>query len=183
MLLLRCTAKLRKLGGWPVEDPPDDAIAPHKTWYANLIWIERRKCILLTHASTLYSVFAVDVRKSSLVDVRVFLEDWLFTQLVREGIDLNDAEPVLGVAAGPLVVGPARNRTVLGSMNELAFGYQVQVDMFGGLARVAVSGGLQSLLSARVNSTPMRALDGRPPGDAMRRLLGYPSLLSIRQGD
>src|SRR4051794_30022343 len=40
-----------------VEPPPSD-----EDWYANILWLERRKCLLLTHAGTLFSVFVPDVR-------------------------------------------------------------------------------------------------------------------------
>src|SRR5437762_12970876 len=34
------------------ELPPSD-----DEWYLNLLWIDRQKCLLLTHAGTLFSVF------------------------------------------------------------------------------------------------------------------------------
>jgi hypothetical protein len=45
--------------GGDVAPAPDD-------WYANLIWIDRRKCLLVVHADTLFSVFVGDVRKPQL---------------------------------------------------------------------------------------------------------------------
>ena len=65
---LRCTGKLLNLLGKQsvrlVEAPPksDD-------WYANLLWLDRRKCLLITHAGTLFSLFVVDVR---IADLRPF---------------------------------------------------------------------------------------------------------------
>lgn len=63
MVVVRCTARLLKLLA-PVEladaqPAPDD-------WYANLIWIDRRKTLLVVHADTLFSVFVADVRKPQL---------------------------------------------------------------------------------------------------------------------
>src|SRR5215211_1374828 len=43
------------------DPPPSD-----KDWYANVLWLERRKCLLLTHAGTLFSVFVPDVRAPQL---------------------------------------------------------------------------------------------------------------------
>ena len=31
--------------------------AADEDWYANLLWLDRQKCLLLTHAGTLFSVF------------------------------------------------------------------------------------------------------------------------------
>lgn len=39
------------------EPPPGD-----EDWYANILWLERRKCLPLTDAGTLSSVFLPDVR-------------------------------------------------------------------------------------------------------------------------
>jgi hypothetical protein len=39
--------------GLPVAEP---APAPDpEDWYANLLWFERRKCLLLTHSATLFA--------------------------------------------------------------------------------------------------------------------------------
>jgi hypothetical protein len=35
-------------------------------WYLNLLWIDRQKCLLLTHAGTLFSVFRAGVRSAEL---------------------------------------------------------------------------------------------------------------------
>ena len=35
-------------------------------WYANLLWFDRRKCLLLTHAATLFSIFGAGVRAGDL---------------------------------------------------------------------------------------------------------------------
>ncbi len=62
-MLLRCTAKLlallrvRELATAPAG--PED-------WYANLLWFDGRKCLLVVHADTLFPVFAADVRAAQL---------------------------------------------------------------------------------------------------------------------
>ena len=52
------------LGGHAVtltELPPND-----DDWYVNLLWLDRQKCLLLTHAGTLFSVLVAGVRKADL---------------------------------------------------------------------------------------------------------------------
>jgi hypothetical protein len=46
--------------------PATSAVAPAtaEDWYLNLLWIDRRKCVLLTHAGTLFSVFRAGVSVS-----------------------------------------------------------------------------------------------------------------------
>jgi hypothetical protein len=64
-VVVRCTKKmLDLLGGRSVtlsELPPTD-----EDWYLNLVWIERQKCLLLTHAGSLFSVFRVGVHVADL---------------------------------------------------------------------------------------------------------------------
>jgi hypothetical protein len=46
LVILRCTRKLLAVIRLPVADP---APAPDaEDWYANLLWFDRRKCLLLT---------------------------------------------------------------------------------------------------------------------------------------
>lgn len=40
----------------PAPDPED--------WYANLLWLDRRECLLLTHSATLFTIFEADMTAS-----------------------------------------------------------------------------------------------------------------------
>lgn len=55
-VLIHCTQKLL------AEIPNNliDLAASGDGWHANLLRIERRKCVLFTHDATLYSVFVPD---------------------------------------------------------------------------------------------------------------------------
>jgi Domain of unknown function (DUF6933) len=68
-VIVRCTAKARSLlSAWePADVPPAD------DWYLNLLWFNRRKCLLLAHAGTLFPVFVADVRKVELTPLDVSL--------------------------------------------------------------------------------------------------------------
>ena len=69
-MILRCTAKMAKLlGAKTLDNPPAD----DGDWYINLICLERRKCLLITHAGSLFTVFAADVRKADLVPLGNFV--------------------------------------------------------------------------------------------------------------
>lgn len=52
-VVLRCTARALNLLG---ARPKDLATAEHRDedWYANLLWLERQKCMLLAHAGTCF---------------------------------------------------------------------------------------------------------------------------------
>ena len=128
-MLLRCTVKLLKLlgsrGGALVEAEPavDD-------WYANMFTVERRKCLLLVHADTLFSVVDVDVRVAQLDDLGTYVATRVVDALVSEGLP--------GTALGPtdpagLHVAKTASRSVLGHMTEMAFDAQYLIDSGGGL--------------------------------------------------
>jgi hypothetical protein len=57
-MLLHCTSRLRAaIGGETKPALNTTAPASESDFYANLIWIERPKCVLGTHAGTVFSIF------------------------------------------------------------------------------------------------------------------------------
>jgi hypothetical protein len=131
-VLLRCTAKLLKLlgsrGGALVE-----AELGVDDWYANVFVVERRKCLLLVHAETLFSVLDVDVRVAQFDD--------LGTYVATRAVDALTSEGLTGTALGPtdpagLHIAKTASRGVLGHMTEMAFDAEYLIDSGGGL-RVA----------------------------------------------
>lgn len=112
-MTVRCTVRLLKLLAPHdiIEVPPaaDD-------WYANLIWIDRRKCLLAVHADTLFPIFVTDVRKPQLAKFGHYLAAEVATALADEGL-----EPGCLGSLNPAAVQLARtaSRSVLGFMNDM----------------------------------------------------------------
>lgn len=128
MTILRCTAKARALLGvrhLPEPDPTSD------DWYVNLLWFDRRKCLLLAHVDTLFPVFVRDVRKADLIP----LDPWLGNVVRRE----LDAEGLPGDVPGdfspPVVMAKTASRQMLGFMNEMAGFAEYAIADAGELAR------------------------------------------------
>ena len=66
-MVLRCTKKLLGV----LRPPQVPALEPcDDDWYANLLVLDGRRCLLLTHAATLFSVFEPDVRVGQLRSTR-----------------------------------------------------------------------------------------------------------------
>ncbi len=64
MQVIHCTKKLlTELGALGSKIPPEHAYGFFGPWHANLIRIERRKCILFTNDRTLYSFLVAGVKK------------------------------------------------------------------------------------------------------------------------
>lgn len=147
-MLLRCTVRLLKLigsRGGPLVDAPPGA----DDWYANVFAVERRKCVLLVHAGTLFAVLDTDVRVAQLNDLGVYLATRVVDALASEGL--------AGTTLGPtdpsgLRLAKTASRSVLGHMNEMAFEVEHYAARAGGLAALDVDD---------VNRTLRRHLRGR----------------------
>ncbi len=115
-MILRCRTRLLDLLRAD-ESTLVDADPSDEDWYANLLWIDRRKCLLLTHAGTLFPVFIADVRARELKTIGSFVVGHIDAALADEGF----ARDALGVI-DPASVRLARtaSRQVLGFMNDTA---------------------------------------------------------------
>ena len=136
MLVLRCTAKLQKLVGRP-ELPTAPPPASDDDWYANLLWIDGRKCLLVTHAGTLFSIFAPDVRAGDLRPLGTFVVPRIHDQLAAEGLS-PDALGVIDPSDARIA--KTADRGVLGCMNDLALTCNYAVADAGGLAQLDLVG-------------------------------------------
>ena len=82
---IRCTQKLLAQIG--PEKRIDEAASPESPWdwYANLLWIERRKCVLFTNAGTLYCFLSPDVRAKEIRSLPALFRSHLCDNLTYEG--------------------------------------------------------------------------------------------------
>lgn len=152
-MILRCTAKLQALVG-RLEPGAESLPASGDDWYANLLWIERRKCLLVTHSETRFSVFAPNVRAAELRPIGPFVVPMIVRQLAAEGLPTD----TLGTL-DPSQVKVARtaDRSLLGCMNDLALTCEYAVAGAGGLIQLdlaALHRGLQRHLSGARGYVP-----------------------------
>ena len=134
-MILRCTARALGLLAGPRTDvarPPDS----DEDWYANVLWIERRKCLLLMHAGTLFPVFVADVRAAAWRPPGPAAVAAIESALVREQI-ITGTFGVLDPAA--VVLAATASRRVLGFMNETAHACRHGVELAGGLEHVDIA--------------------------------------------
>ena len=132
-MILRCTRKLLdviKPAGL-VEAVPDP-----EDWYGNLLWLDGRKCLLLTHVATLFTVFEPDARAAGLRQTGKTVTGLITRELAREGLP-PDTFGELGSAA--VWLAKTADRSVLGCMNDMAFRADVIVYDAGGLAAADIA--------------------------------------------
>ncbi len=134
-MVVRCTKKmLDLLGGRSVtlgDLPPAD-----DDWYLNLVWIERQKCLLLTHTGTLFSVFRAGVRVADLRPLGGYLVVAIETELHAEGLPLDTFS---GLEPDSVRLAKTASRSTLGFMNEMAFELGWIITDKGGLQRSDIS--------------------------------------------
>jgi len=130
-VVLRCTARLLELLGTrdtPANEPPsaDD-------WYANLIWIEQRKCLQLMHAETLFPVLAADVRVGDLRPIGRFVTAVISQALADEQLP---ADALGALDADAVRVARTFSRQLLGYMTDDAKLCQHAAHTCGGIDRL-----------------------------------------------
>ena len=95
-----------------VDQPPSD-----DDWYLNLLWFDRRTCLLLTHAGTVLSIFIPDVRKADLAPIGPYVIDAVDAALRADGLPVD----ALGeLDQHDVLLAKTASRQVLGFMNDVA---------------------------------------------------------------
>jgi len=162
MIILRCTAKLQKFLSIPVSGVTTGDSGAE--WYANLLWIQGRKCLLFCQADTLFSFFVPDVLKANVTSIGGFFVAQLTAELSSEALPPDCFGQMYPVN---VVTAKTAGRSVLGSMNDQAFQCQHHVETAGGLDRLNVRE-----LNRSLRRTPMGALKYAYPLDATKAMIG-----------
>ena len=147
MVILRCTRKLLALLG-PVTVAGPGLVPGPEDWYGNLLWFDRRKCLLLTHAGTLFSIFEADVRAAGLRDTRRTVAGLISRELTQENLP---AGTFGAVDTGELIVAKTADRSVVGCMNDMTVLCEQVIAQSGGLQRTGLAE-LNHALRRNINS-------------------------------
>ena len=122
-MIVRCTKKMLHLLGArsvSVEEFP----ATDDDWYLDLIWFDRRKCLLLVHAGTLFSVFRADVRSAELRPPGAYLVPAVQAELADERLPLD----MFGrLQPDDVRIARTASRSMLGFMNQMTVEIRYQV--------------------------------------------------------
>lgn len=134
-MIVRCTAKMLDLLGHRAvtltESPPSD-----DDWYLNLLWLDRRKCLLLAHAGTLFSVFVAGVRKADLRPIGPYVVKAVQEELRSESLPpdtLGQLDP------DDVHLAKTASRSTLGFMNEMTAHLRYQTAYAGGLSHCDIN--------------------------------------------
>ena len=163
--VVRCTSKLLKeLRIKPTAQIPE-TIEPIREWHANIVTIQRRKCILITHTLSLYSFVIYGVKRKELDNFDDVFRLNLSLNLAADQIDnasLFDFEnPNIDV-----VYAKTNNRSVLGSMNDLVYHIDYRVWDWEGPGEIN-----SVFISQHLNGIPMGAIKYGFPDRQLKSLL------------
>ena len=166
MQLIQCTKKLQKEMGLKQselcsEEPPFSYLGP---WHANLLHIDRRKCVLFVNDKTLFNFIVPDVSRAQIRELSKLFKDYLICVLADA--EITEANRIKILSEYEVVrFSNTKNKSVLGSMNDLAFHYKYSIQNEGGVHSCAVPD-----IINRLNRMPMGAIKYSYPIEALRAM-------------
>lgn len=159
-MILRCTSRmLDVIGGKPelvdVEPNVED-------WYANVVYIGGKKCVLLVHDGTLFSSFRFNVAVGLLRPISGYVYSQIVRALESEGFP---ADALGDIDDRQIRLARTRSRSVLGSMNDMVIMARHLIRSEGGLGGCDI-GRLNHFLrdtpnAARGFATPLELVSRR----------------------
>jgi hypothetical protein len=167
MVTIRCTQKLlRHLGITPDEspEPPTGALGD---WYANLIPTVAGELIIFVNERSLLTVAVPERETENLIEMFRARVVNLFAMI---GVSLEGALRELK-ELDPIQFGRTTSRSVLGSMNDIAWNYQVMAEQSTGKGKLSLSDAELGL-----SGMPCGPIGYRFPADVAKELLGETTL-------
>jgi hypothetical protein len=134
-------------------------------WHANLLRLERRKCVLFTHDETLYPVFVPGLRKPEFEKMHEVFGQSLFKTLVWDAFSRMQIERMLE-ACREIRFTRSSNRSVLRSMNDIRFQIGAHLEHEGGLTNLDLA-----RLHDELNRTPFSAIGYGYPVERLQEYL------------
>ena len=134
------------------------------SWHANLIYVGGRKCILFVNDKTLFNFIAAGVSRTQIRNLGDMFKNLLQCVLADECFEISVIEKIMSEYE-ELRYAKTVNRSVLGSMNDLAFNYKYYIHDAGGVHSHAVPS-----IIGKLNRMPLSAIEYVYPIKAVRAL-------------
>lgn len=169
MPVIRCTKKLLNVMP-PIDIGKVGDASSVWDWHANLVMVNRQKCVLFTHDKTLYGFLIMGLKKKDFAILDHFFLEGLFRRLRLDGFGQKDIEHALNEHHGKISYNKTNSRSVLGSMNDYVkiLWYYLEATDFS-----------LDTYNAAINSMPMSAIGCRFPKEAMAHLLATGSTVLL----
>ena len=138
------------------------------SWHANLLYIERKKCLLFVNDKTLFNFLVPDVPRSQIKNLGTVFLRYLGGIISDEGFEPAIQERILEEYS-EIGYALTTSKRVLGSMNDLANHYKYHVIDGGGVHGCNLPEIIRSL-----NRMPMGAIGYKLSLEALKELYGLP---------
>lgn len=170
MPLFRVTRKLGAALRVPLLDGQHEAANAEHEWFADLFYVERKKCVIWTHRTTLLTFIRPAVVATELREFHALFRYEFRTAMASMALPeslLNRFD-----VYGPESYARTGDRGVVGSMLDYRkmFAFMVSVD--GNLAGADIRG-----INAQLNESPMSILGMDSAVRRVRKIVEAPSLL------
>ncbi len=162
-MIIRCTQKLLK--ELRIKPAEPEVISEVGSWHANLLRIDRRKCLLITHDMSLFSLFVAGLKRPDFEHIDQLFGQAMFRTLRLFDFEQTQIERMLDWSQHNTYA-KTNNRSVMGSMNDMAFQIEHRIAHEGGL----VHADLDHLL-LRINEIPFKAIGYDYPRVRLQALL------------
>lgn len=153
MQLVRCTAKLQKEMGLKKSElcQLEEPVGLLGQWHANLKYIDRKKCVLFVNDRTLSNFIVPDLRRSDIRELASIFNEWFRPVLFAEGYTDREVE-LICTEYKEVGYSASNSRKILGHINDLAFHYEVNIQIAGGVHSPEIPAIIKKL-----NRMPMNA--------------------------
>ncbi len=142
-----------------VNEPKEGCLG---SWHANLIYIDGKKCVLFANDKTLFNFIVPDIPRVQIRELSKVFKHNLECVLSSEGISEKMKTKIL-LEYESIKYGNTTDKSVLGSLNDLAFHYKHRIESEGGIHSYAIPGIINQL-----NHMPMGALEYVFPIEALK---------------
>ena len=139
------------------------------SWHANLIYIDGKKCILFVNDKTLFNFIVPDISRAQIKELSSIFKVKLECVLTAEGVSERVKTKILSEYES-IQYANTNSKSILGSMNDLAFHYKYHIQSEGGVHSYAVPSIIKKL-----NHMPMGALEYVFPIEALKAVYENPT--------
>ena len=157
-MIIQATKKLQDMVGVKTIELPKESDS-FISWHGNIFMIGRKKCLLVTHNESLYSIFLYGVTKKEMKNLAEILKSRLAELLRRDDFILPQIVLMLDTLEN-ITYMKTSDRSVVGNMNDM-----VHMLKYYNMTEDELA------LSARVNHTPYSRGKFCFPRDILKRLM------------
>ena len=167
MNFICCTKKLQKEMGLKEKDLSqfEHTESLLGSWHANLLHINRKKCIIFVNDASLFNFVVLDIPRKYIRNLGVLFKKNLACVLAEEDFEETVIKSIL-TEYNETDYTKTRSKSILGSMNDLAFHYKHHIIESGGVHSYHIPSIIKKL-----NRMPMGALKYSYPVEILTKII------------